>query len=178
LFEQYIDAKFGLFANYVDAESLASHAEHLVWDASEALVFSSAVFTPVLKETIGRERPNTGKGPFDFHPFSGAASFPSGHTTGAFTVAAAFAEHFDNNLWVAVPAYALASGVGFARTRANAHFASDVVVGAAIGTATGRMVVNLRRLRAAHDNHAPAPTVEVTPALGADLHGVQLVFRF
>lgn len=179
LFEHCVDAHLELFASHAGAESIATDAEHLLWDTSEALLFSSAVFTPSLKETFGRDRPNAAKGPFHFHPFSGAASFPSGHTTGAFTVAAAFAEHFDNNLWVAIPAYALAGGVGFARTRANAHFASDVVVGAAIGTATGRTVVNLRRLRAAHsDDQSSGPTIEIAPAVSSDLRGVQFVLRF
>ena len=178
LFEQYVDARFELFANRAAAESIATDAEHLLWDTGEALIFSSAVFTPALKETFGRDRPNAARGPFHFHPFSGAASFPSGHTTGAFTVAAAFAEHFDNNLWVAIPAYALATGVGFARTRANAHFASDVIVGAAIGTAAGRTVVNLRRLRATHNDDQSGPTLEIAPAVSSDLRGLQLVLRF
>ncbi|MDQ2970573.1 MAG: phosphatase PAP2 family protein, partial [Acidobacteriota bacterium] len=39
-------------------------------------------------------------------------------------------------------AYSLASGVAFARMNDRAHFASDVVAGAIIGTAIGHSVVH------------------------------------
>jgi hypothetical protein len=39
-----------------------------------------------------------------------------------------------------VPAYALATYIGASRLQANKHFASDVLVGAAVGIAAGRAV--------------------------------------
>jgi membrane-associated phospholipid phosphatase len=111
-------------------------AKTISTDAGEA-VLVSGLFTEIGKETTGRHRPREGDGPFSFHPFSGAASFPSGHTTTAFALASAVSEDLGNNPWIAVPAYGLAALVGFSRTRANAHFASDVLIG---GAAPGRLL--------------------------------------
>ena len=111
-------------------------------DALEAAVVSD-LLTEMLKKMAGRERPYRADGPFEFKPFSGNASFPSGHSAIAFSLAATVSEHFDNDLWVTIPTYALATGVALARTRANAHFASDVFLGAAIGISTARTLVDL-----------------------------------
>ena len=45
----------------------------------QSYVFSNTIVF-VTKMAVGRSRPDAGKGPHDFHPFSGATSFPSGHT--------------------------------------------------------------------------------------------------
>jgi PAP2 superfamily protein len=146
-------------------------------DSIEAVVLSG-IFTAAGKEMVGRSRPRDADGPFTFHPFSGAASFPSGHTTTAFALASVVSEHFENRLWVAAPLYALAGGVGLARTRANAHFASDVLVGAAIGAATGRTVVDLERRRLGRVESAGGPAVSVEPTFAPGFSGVALSLRF
>jgi len=73
-------------------------------------------------------------------------SFPSGHTTVAFAVAAAATEeariHWPGHTRVLdVALYGLAAGVGFARMYDDVHWASDVVAGAALGALVGRAVV-------------------------------------
>lgn len=60
-------------------------------DGVIATVVASGIVTPALKVAVGRSRPNAGQGPNDLHPFSGGASFPSGHTTQAFAVASVIA---------------------------------------------------------------------------------------
>ncbi len=147
-------------------------------DALESVAISG-LLTASLKELAGRERPIRGDGPFAFKPFSGSASFPSGHTTAAFALAATVSEHYDNSLWVAIPAYALATGVGLARTRESAHFASDVFLGAAIGTASARTLVDLELDR----RHAPAGSsgsaaISLAPTMVAGAPGVALRVRF
>lgn len=116
-------------------------------DAVEASVISGALVTFVLKPAFGRERPSESLGETVFRPFSGNTSFPSGHTTEAFTVASVVAMHSDG--WV-VPtiAYTMASLVGVARVVHRSHYASDVLAGAVFGTAVGRFVVK---------RHQPAP---------------------
>jgi hypothetical protein len=121
---------------------------------------TSAVITSVVKEVVGRKRPNQAIGAFDFRPFGGSASFPSGHTTQAFAVASAIATSYDSR-WVAVGSYGVATLVGLARVHHQAHFASDVVAGAAIGTAVGRTVVLTNRWE--RQKHA---RVTIGPALG------------
>lgn len=71
---------------------------------------------------------------------------PSGHTTASFTSAAVLEAHFG---WKAgVPAFAMASFVGWSRIRDHEHFLTDVVVGAAIGVVAGRTVTAGHRGRA------------------------------
>jgi len=102
------------------------------------------IITPLFKIGIGRSRPNRGKGAHDFHPFSSNASFPSGHVTQAFAVASVIAEHYDS--WYAkVGSYGLASMVGYARVEHNAHWVSDTLAGALIGTIVGTTITKFNK---------------------------------
>ncbi|MFI5395383.1 MAG: phosphatase PAP2 family protein [Candidatus Binatia bacterium] len=162
---------FGLLAGNEDAARLGV-------DVGEALFVANLALTEPLKEIFGRSRPNAGKGAFHFTPLSGGASLPSGHSTTAFALAASVSEHFDNPLWLAVPAYGLATGVAVARIRADAHFLSDVFVGGVIGTVTARTVARLERQRATGAGENPKPGLEVTPLLGSTVRGIEVTLRF
>jgi membrane-associated phospholipid phosphatase len=113
-------------------------------DAVEASLLAATVVTPLLKRAVGRSRPFKGEGAWAFDPYSGNESFPSGHATNAFAVASAIAGHSRGWLVPAV-AYTLATGVAVSRMNDDVHFASDVLAGAAIGTAIGRGVVARHR---------------------------------
>jgi len=95
----------------------------------------SGLLSQILKRLIGRARPRLfdEHGPFHF-VFPGFpstyASFPSGHTITAFACAAALAWFVPRWRW---PLFALAALVGVSRVAVGAHYASDVVAGAAIG---------------------------------------------
>jgi len=66
---------------------------------------------------------------------SGNDSFPSGHTANAFASATTLYKRYG---WkIGAPAYALATLTGVARVKARKHHWYDVVVGAAIGSASG-----------------------------------------
>jgi membrane-associated phospholipid phosphatase len=69
-------------------------------------------------------------------------SFPSGHTTLAFAAATVFAMEYRNTRIIPIIAYSAATLVGLSRLTENAHWASDVLVGAALGFLCGRQVVN------------------------------------
>ena len=71
-----------------------------------------------------------------------SSSFPSGHTTVAFAAATVFAIEYRNKPWVPVLAYSTASLIGISRITENRHWATDVLVGAALGYLSGRQVVN------------------------------------
>jgi membrane-associated phospholipid phosphatase len=70
------------------------------------------------------------------------SSFPSGHTTVAFAAATVFAMEYKNRPWIPVLSYSAATLIGISRITENKHWATDVLVGAALGYLTGRQVVN------------------------------------
>ena len=109
-------------------------------DGLAASLVASGIVTPVLKYATGRSRPGETPDIAHFRPFSGAASFPSGNTTQAFAVASVISAHYDET-WVKCSSYTVAGLVGVARSYHDAHFASDVLAGALIGTLVGQSVV-------------------------------------
>jgi membrane-associated phospholipid phosphatase len=70
-----------------------------------------------------------------------SGSFPSAHTTAAFSVATVFARRYRSRPWVPWVAYGLAGVIGFSRVSGQAHFPSDVFMGAALGFSISRFVV-------------------------------------
>jgi membrane-associated phospholipid phosphatase len=113
-------------------------------------VGAPGLFVTIVKRIIGRARPYVDHGPhpFEFHPFSSAAfaSMPSGHTTTVFSILVALGTLWPRGrtvLWI----YALAILVS--RVVVSAHYPSDVVAGAVVGT-VGALLVRrwfaLRRL--------------------------------
>ena len=63
------------------------------------------------------------------------ASFPSGHTSGAFTWATIVSHHYGKK--AGIPAYMAAVYMGYARMDDRAHRLTDVVAGAALGYIVG-----------------------------------------
>lgn len=90
----------------------------------EATLYSVAS-TTALKYTVREKRPDS----------DNRDSFPSGHSTAAFS----FASYVGcrHSLGWGIAAYSLATFVGLSRINDNRHYLHDVVGGAAIGTAYG-----------------------------------------
>ncbi|MCI0435171.1 MAG: phosphatase PAP2 family protein [Gemmatimonadetes bacterium] len=84
---------------------------------------------------VGRYRPHDGRGARHF-AFGGGTSFPSGHASTVFQVAAVLSHHADRAP-VTVLAYALAGVAAWERINAEQHWASDIWLGAAYGWAGG-----------------------------------------
>lgn len=81
-----------------------------------------------IKRAVGRLRPDR----------EDNASFPSGHTSTAFTTATVLERHYG---WkVGTVAYALAGFVGWSRVRDGRHWLSDVAMGSVIGIVSARAV--------------------------------------
>ncbi len=136
-------------------------------DGLMASLLTGALLVPVLKEGLGRARPNEGRGAAYFAPLSGRESFPSGHTTQAFAVAAVLAEHHPEG-WVPWVAYGAASLVGLGRMVQDSHWASDVLAGALLGSWVGRTVVKVNA----------RATWRVVPELRPGYRGATLALRF
>lgn len=94
-------------------------------------------------------------------------SFFSGHTSRVFTAAAAATQVARLRgrtgwKWVAVVGFGAAAATGWLRVAADAHWTTDVLAGAAVGTATGLGVAAV----ALRPDDAPAPSITVVPAPG------------
>jgi len=87
---------------------------------------TTAAFTYLLKWTVGRERPDG----------SDHESFPSGHTSASFALAASLDELYGHR--VGLPAYLIAAAVAAQRIHGDKHWLTDVIAGAALGTVIGR----------------------------------------
>jgi membrane-associated phospholipid phosphatase len=152
----YVIGKVGHYKDVAD----------LGWHGTEAVLIATGV-TNILKGTLGRARPFvTGDtNPYNFSLLRGFGrgisakstqgvlygvgdfqSFPSGHTSTAFAAASAVTSEA-RRVWpksmpyVATVMYGGATLVGLSRMYHNNHWASDVVLGAAIGTFSGLKVV-------------------------------------
>jgi membrane-associated phospholipid phosphatase len=74
------------------------------------------------------------------NPFS--SGFPSGHAIDAFAVATVIARRYGKqHRWVTYVAYGAAGLIGFSRITTQAHFPSEVFLGAALGYAVARFDV-------------------------------------
>ena len=110
---------------------------------SAALAVESALVNGAVKSLFRRERPaHAEERPHHLRqPLT--SSFPSGHASAAFMAATLLAERTRvKPLW-----YALAGVVAASRVHTRIHHASDVVAGAALGLALGRVVRKALRLR-------------------------------
>lgn len=135
----------GHFTGHRTLEDIGLHT-------TEAIVLGSGV-TILLKDVLGRSRPyvTNATDPRDFKFGAGFGngdrqSFPSGHTTAAFAAASSLTSEvhrvYPHLTWIAGPIlYASATTVGLARIHHNKHWASDVALGAAVGTFSGLKVV-------------------------------------
>lgn len=110
--------------------------------AAEAAVNATGVVY-ALKGATQRERPfqSTGAGSF----FNGGKSFPSEHAALAWSIASVLAHEYPGPLTKFL-GYGLATAVTVTRVNAHQHFASDVLVGSALGWYFGHEVY-----RAHHD---------------------------
>jgi membrane-associated phospholipid phosphatase len=110
-----------------EGSSHTNKVAHIGFDLVRAQILTQAL-TYGIKYSGQRKRP-TGE----------CCAFPSGHASTTFATAAVLERHL--GLRGAWPTLLFASYVAASRLHDNRHFASDVVFGAALGTAVGWTVV-------------------------------------
>jgi hypothetical protein len=119
--------------------SLVSRDEHqreTGFLAGEAAL-DSLVVVEALKYAAGRQRPYEADG--DGHFFRGGSSFPSENAAAAWAIAGVVAHEYPG-LLPKFMAYGFATAVSLSRVQSRDHFASDVLVGSAIGWLVSRHV--------------------------------------
>ncbi len=102
------------------------------WENFGSLAIGYA-FTYSLKRIVDRDRPVTKYSFVDAYKTSTKNSFPSGHTSVAFSTATSLSINF-KKWYVAVPAYLWAGAMGYSRLHLGVHYPSDVLAGAIIGS--------------------------------------------
>ena len=122
------------------ADAFGMKAKNHWFDQTKYLIISNVVSTGIselLKATITKTRP-------DGDPYS----FPSGHSTIAFTNAAVLQNEFQETSTVyAYSGYAFAATTGVFRMLNNKHYVSDVLVGAGIGILVTQLVYHFEPLK-------------------------------
>lgn len=132
------------------------------------------------KFIIGRDHPfEAGRSVF----FVQGTSMPSGHTSVVFEVATIFTRHTEGmpravQIGVGVTSYGIATAVALQRVDSEAHWASDVILGGALGSLVANTVVNRNQERRRNEGLAAAG-----PTLGPTLDGdgnpaLALTWRF
>jgi membrane-associated phospholipid phosphatase len=110
-------------------------------ELGEALLLADGS-TLVLKQAVGRGRPGTGDSNSNYRPLQFKTdydSLPSMHTASSFAIAHVLASKTES-LPMKIACYAAAGFVGFSRLYQDKHWASDLIVGAAIGELAGDSV--------------------------------------
>jgi len=136
----------------------------------EALILADAS-TLIIKEASGRGRPGATAAKGDFKPFGFYKeydSMPSMHTSSSFALASVLAATSDS-IFMKAAYYGAATFVGLSRAYQNRHWASDVVLGAALGELCGRVVTGF---------HAGRSRVALMPDTYESGAGLALVGRW
>ncbi|MDI6840401.1 MAG: phosphatase PAP2 family protein [bacterium] len=114
--------------------------------SGESALISTAI-VGAIKCLIGRSRPYMEKGAFSCSPpsiYSDNHSFPSGHTSTAFSIASCITDEYKNPI-IGGLAYGVATVVGLSRVNDDKHWASDIFVGSLIGISVGRTISKLHQ---------------------------------
>ena len=122
------------------ADAFGMKAKNHWFDQTKYLGISNVAtfaITELLKSTITKTRPN-----------GDPQSFPSGHTSLAFTNATVLMNEFqDTSPIFAYSGYAFAATTGVFRMLNNKHYLSDVLVGAGIGIFVTQLVYHFEPLK-------------------------------
>jgi membrane-associated phospholipid phosphatase len=167
---QYTVPALGIVYLYGYAAEDRKAEKTALWGVESFLI--SGAFTQVLKFSTHRHRPEDGDryDRWDGPSFSNSnLSFASGEATAAFSVATVIASEYEDKAWVPPLAYGIATLTALARINDNAHWASDVFVGSAIGYFTAKTIVAL---------HKKNSRFQVVPLTDGQHNGLAISYKF
>jgi PAP2 superfamily protein len=131
---------FGLYGLVADNSS----AKKMGFELAQAIIYSAAI-TQVLSKSVGRARPNQNLGNSAYQPFTFSGedfhSFPGGHSSAAFVLSTVLSRNVSSDFLKAL-VYVPAVVTVVARVYQDYHWASDDLLGAAIGYVVADWVVN------------------------------------
>lgn len=137
--------------------------------AAKALTIS-AIYTYPVKKLFHRHRPNeephspyVWDGPSMSHDYD---SFYSGHTITTFAFATVLSSEYKKPIIVPIALYSMATLTALSRMNNEKHWATDVVIGAAMGYGIGKLVYNKDKKR-----------TNVYPEVSSKYMGMKLVFQ-
>ena len=106
---------------------------------------TNALFTYSLKNSFKRPRPGiTYPAQITMYEDVSSLSFPSGHTSEAFSTATALSLKYPE-WYIIAPAYLWAGSVGYSRMNLGVHYPSDVLAGALLGTGTAFLTFKVNK---------------------------------
>ena len=122
----------------------------------------ASLITAILDSTIDRERPNG-----DYR----LVSFPSGHTTFAFSIATVVAESYKDSPYIYWGSYGLAWANVWSRLYNEAHWASDALMGAIIGHFVAKSVMG-------YNIEETPGALSLSPSLNESGFGIRAIHTF
>jgi membrane-associated phospholipid phosphatase len=105
--------------------------KHAIYIGETFLV--NGFITAALKVAVRRERPYNRYSDIDRATSAIGYSFPSGHTSTAFSTATSLSMVYPK-WYVIAPSFVWASAVGYSRLHLGVHYPSDVIAGAVLGS--------------------------------------------
>lgn len=107
----------------------------------------------ILKPIVSRSRPGLELGAIIVGQGNSGFSFPSGHATTAFAMATVLAAYEPRFGWIFVSVAIL---ISWSRVYLGVHYSSDVIAGALLGWAIGKMALFFTKYRQTTKTRAPA----------------------
>lgn len=145
------------------SDTISGHIHHHLASAGSALIVNAAS-TELFKHTIHELRPDR----------TSNRSFPSRHTSWAFTAATILSNTlYTNSPWWSVAAHAAASSVGQQRIIARRHWGSDVIAGATTGIISTELAYFIcRKIFRQTSPWATSPQCIFHPSLGVSSEAI------
>ncbi len=171
-FEFHIDdyvQYFPIVEMYI-ADAVGIKSRNHWFDQTKYLLISNIItagITHGLKSWVDKTRPN-----------GGAHSFPSGHTTFAFTNATVLCNEFSQtSAWFAYSGYAFAVTTGAFRMINNKHWLSDVLVGVGIGILVPTIIYYFEPLKS-FNPFKKSKNISFIPQVSDNKYGLYFSYKF